>query len=230
MSLKIPLINQIREQIESTLKALSDSEIIYNYNVLRKTQLSINRERLSWVNHKTGKFNTNSEFLKLNQYRQILMNNSYLCIIYDGSIIRVSYTFENNVLIGHNLLWWPAPYNYKGIISLDEISPHELIDEFLAEKEWYKSLDMRTPIRVDYDPIEGVVSEKHPPTHLHMQHGECRMYVDGPLCFNRFMKFILTNYYANIAFEFNSRDNIIFNDVRNGVRINYSNAEIRPGN
>lgn len=225
MKKRIPLVDQIENQINTTLSALSDSEIVYTYNILNKTQVDINKQRISWINHQSGKFNTNSEFLKLNQYIQILKNNSYLCILYDGSLVRVSYTFEKDILVGHNLLWWPAPYHYKGI-SLDDISPFELIDEFLHDRAWTELLNMRTPIRVDYDPSEAVVSEVHPSTHIHMQHGECRMFVDEPICFNRFMRFILKNYYPHNVFKFNQSDDIIFDEVYNDSQINYLNAGI----
>ena len=207
---KIPYFQQIENQISNTLAALYEKRIVYYYLSLKHEPLSKDILRLSWNNHISGTLNTNDYFLSLEQYKFIIDNNSYLCILYDGSLIRVSYTFDKDTLIGQNLLWWPAPYSYKKT-TLNDVTPQQLIQDFLDDQLWHENIKMRSPIRIDYDPDDKVVSPNHPAAHLHMQHKDCRINVEKPMCFNRFMKFILGNYYPFLSFYFDDRDNIHFN-------------------
>lgn len=218
-------IDQVENQINNTLDAMYRSGLLYTYNYIHKESRDNNIEVLTWQNHKSGKFNTGSCFLRLEQYMQILNNSSYLCILYDGSIIRVSYKFTGDILIGQNLLWWPAPYNYEKI-TLEDIPPQDLIEEFIEDSSWQESLKMRSPVRFDFDPSNDAVSETHSPTHLHMQHEDCRIYVEKPLCFNRFIKFILKNYYPNLAFKIGEHDYIDFKTADEKWSLEFENSRI----
>ncbi|AFM42753.1 hypothetical protein Desaci_3875 [Desulfosporosinus acidiphilus SJ4] len=216
-------VNQIETQINTTLDALNSRKLLYTFNYIYKKERENNKWILSWSNHESGKFNTGEYFLKLEQYKKIIRNNSYLCILYDGSLIRVSYTFQNNILLGHNLLWWPAPYAYPNV-TIDDFSPSELMEEFLNDLTWHEVLNMRSPVRIDFDP--KVASEIHPATHIHMQHKDCRMYVEKPLCFNRFINFILKNNYPNLRFDFDDYDYIYFELPSNLETFDVSNSGI----
>ncbi len=213
---QILYINQIENQINNTLDALNSKRILYTYNYIYKENNGDDKWKLSWNNHESGKFNTGKYFLKLEQYKKILENNSYLCILYDGSIIRVSYTFQNNILIGHNLLWWPVPYSYSNITT-EDISPYKLMEEFLSDSQWHEVIKMRSPVRVDFDPSSTVVNKVHE---------DCRMYVEEPLCFNRFINFILKNYYPNISFYIDKQDYINFKIHNNFDSIEFENSQI----
>lgn len=201
---------QLEEQIENTLSMLLQKKLLYTYNELKREYLNKNTIRLSWNNHKSGEYNTGDSFLKIEQYQKILENGSYLCILFDGSLIRVSYTIKNDMLIAHNLLWWPAPYKYKGV-TLDDVAPAQMISDFLEDKKWYESIEMRSPIRVDYEPKEEIVTAKHPPVHMHLEHKDCRIYVEKPLCFNRFIEYIFKNFYPDCAIYLDENDYINFN-------------------
>ena len=65
---------------------------------------------------------------------------------------------------------------------------------------------MRTPIRFDYD-IKNV-SDNHPKSHMHMQNSECRIFVDRPLCFNKFIKFIFKNFYYKKYIQYDFWENL----------------------
>lgn len=202
---------QLEQQIANTLSMLLQNKLLYTYNNLKREYLDKDTIRISWNNHFSGKFNMGDNFLKLDQYRQIIMNRSYLCILFDGSLIRVSYTIRNGKLIGHNLLWWPAPYKYSQV-SLDDVPPDQMILDFMDDAQWYDHMEMRSPVRIDYDPRQEVVSEIHPPVHMHMQHKDCRIFVERPICFNLFIKFIFTNFYPDKKIYLNSNDYIFFDN------------------
>mgnify|MGYP000749646348 FL=1 len=184
---------QLIEQISNTLEMLLEKGLLYTYNELKREYLDKNTIRLSWNNHLSGSFNSGDNFLKLEQYKQIINNQSYLCVLFDGSLIRVSYTIKNGCIVGHNLLWWPAPYKYSGV-SLDDVPPKQMLSDFLEDDKWYENIEMRSPVRIDYDPRKEVVSSAHPPVHMHIEHMECRIFIEKPMCFNSFIKLICNNY------------------------------------
>ncbi|MCD5413460.1 MAG: DUF2290 domain-containing protein [Clostridiales bacterium] len=218
-------VERIEKQINVTLDALNSKELLYTYNKIYKKSRDSNKCFLSWNNHKKGKFNTNKYFLKVEQYKKILENNSYLCIFYDGSLVRVSYSFENDYLVNQTLLWWPAPYFYEGI-TVEDMSPLNLMEEFLADSQWCEVLRIRSPVRVDFDPLESAVSRLHSPTHMHMQNEECRLYVKNPLCFIKFIEFVLKNFYPEKQFRIDPRDYIDFQTLNSFENYEFGSSQI----
>lgn len=200
---------QLEQQISNTLTMLLENGLLYTYNELKREYLDRNTIRLSWNNHLSGSFNAGDSFLKLEQYKQIINNRSYLCILFDGSLIRVSYTIENGQVIGHNLLWWTAPYKYSNV-SLDDVPPEQMFSDFLEDNKWYENMEMRSPVRIDYDPRKEIVSPAHPPVHMHIEHKDCRIFIGKPMCFNSFIKFIFHNFYPDCAIYLDPSDYIYF--------------------
>jgi hypothetical protein len=200
---------QLEQQISNTLSMLLEKGLLYTYNDLKREYLDEDTIRLSWNNHLSGNFNAGDSFLKIEQYKQIIKNRSYLCILFDGSLIRVSYTIKNGRLVGHNLLWWPAPYKYSNV-SLEDVPPDQMLSDFLEDDKWYENIEMRSPVRVDYDPRKGVVTSIHPPVHMHLEHKDCRIFIEKPMCFNMFIRFIFDNFYPQCKIYLDSHDYIYF--------------------
>lgn len=200
---------QLEQQIYNTLEMLLENRLLYTYNDLKQERLDENTVRLSWNNHVSGSFNAGDNFLRLEQYRQIINNQSYLCILFDGSLIRVSYTIKNDKVVGHNLLWWPAPYKYLKV-SLDDVTPQQMFSDFLEDERWYENIEMRSPVRIDYDPRKEVVSALHPPVHMHIEHKDCRIFMETPICFNKFIRLIFENFYPGYKIYLDPNDYINF--------------------
>ena len=57
-----------------------------------------------------------------------------------------------------------------------------MLSDFLEDDKWYENIEMRSPIRIDYDPRKEVVSSAHPPVHMHIEHMECRIFIEKPMC------------------------------------------------
>ena len=68
---------QLIEQISNTLEMLLEKGLLYTYNELKREHLDKNTIRLSWNNHLSGSFNSGDNFLKLEQYKQIINNQYY---------------------------------------------------------------------------------------------------------------------------------------------------------
>ena len=126
----------------------------------------------------------------------IYETGAYHCILFDGSIIRVYFKFHRNILANESLLYWPAPFIIPED-DIEELGIREAINMYITDEVFRNNkLSMRSPFRLDFDPLN--VSESHPETHLHMQHEECRISVKKPICFNAFIKFIFKNFYPNL--------------------------------
>ena len=183
-----------RDQISNTL----DTLITCGLARIRQ-EVCITEDRdiatISWRNHVPGRHNSGKSFLKLEQYAAIYESGAYHCILFDGSIIRVSFKFDESKLVRENLLFWPAPINIPED-EIDELGIREALDLHLeGMNSRNEELRMRSPFRLDFDPSN--CREKHPATHIHMQHEECRISVNGPICFNTFVRLIFQNFYPD---------------------------------
>lgn len=115
MSKKVfnPSAQKTVNQINSTLDTLQKKALCISYNVVPPVMDTQHRCQITWNSHVSERANSGKSFIKLAQYRHILANNSYHCLLFDGSLIRVNFEFEDDLLLKQNLLWWPAPYDYK---------------------------------------------------------------------------------------------------------------------
>uniref|UniRef100_UPI004057860C DUF2290 domain-containing protein n=1 Tax=Agathobacter sp. TaxID=2021311 RepID=UPI004057860C len=192
-------------QINSTLRMLEEKGVVLFYNEVSQVNPAAQYCQITWHNHISGRANAGNSFLKLQQYMHILRSNSYHCMLFDGSLIRVNFEFENNELLSQNLLWWPAPYSYADLLQ-DGYSPVELLMDFYGDPKWHESIVMRSPVRIDFDSKNN--TEIHPHSHMHIQNGETRINTVNPMCFNRFIDFVFRNFYPDYKIVFSEYDYI----------------------
>lgn len=190
-------------QINSTLNTLMQKRLCITYNPVRLVMDQQYRCQITWNGHVSGRANSGDSFMKLIQYHHILKTNSYHCLLFDGSLIRVNFVFENELLLTQNLLWWPAPYDYRNLLQ-DGFAPIDLLEDFYGDQEWHQNIRMRSPVRIDFDCNNN--KRDHPHSHLHIQHEETRIYTGSPICFNRFIDFIFRNFYPEFTFSFSQYD------------------------
>ncbi len=50
-----------------------------------------------------------NEFSSLSEYISLLLRSQYTLVLFDGSLIQISYTIERNEIVGHRLCWYPSP-------------------------------------------------------------------------------------------------------------------------
>lgn len=189
--------NKILKDINNTCARLVEEELAFSFLGVKNYEISEGIKRISWINHISGSINTSSYFNSLEQYKKILKQNAYFCILQDGSIIRASYSIKKNELISHNLFYCPSPFD----LNLKNLNPRfgaplEILEDIMSSEEWPEKMIMRTPIRIDFDPQN--CSERHPLIHLHMQNKDCRIAINTPICFNSFIHFIFENCYPDI--------------------------------
>lgn len=202
-----PSAQKTVNQINSTLMLLQEKSLCFTYNMVPLVPDRCQHCQITWHNHIPGRVNSNKSFGKLAQYHHILETNSYHCVLFDGSLIRVNFEFENDLLLKQNLLWWPSPYEYDA----DRLKARPLIDcleELYSDPNWYQNIKMRSPIRIDFDSTNN--QYEHPHSHLHIQNGDTRIDTKEPICFNRFISFIFRNFYPSFKLFLSQHDFICY--------------------
>ena len=190
-------------QINSTLDMLQQKSLALWYNTVPPIDEAQHHCQITWNNHVPERANCGKAFTTLDQYLHILETNSYHCLLCDGSILRANFEFEDECLLAQNLLWWPSPYDYGSILE-EGYPPVELVKEFYADPLWHKAIKMRSPIRIDFDGQKNTAN--HPHSHLHIQNEETRLSTNKPICFNKFVDFILRNFYPQFDLTFSKFD------------------------
>lgn len=191
-------IENVKNEMINTMELLQNKKLIYFYNPV-KIETSDENQIITWMNHTSGRANCGKSFSKLDQYEFIINNGSWSCILFDGSIIRSTFTFKNNKLVGHSHLWWPSPYNCQKELMDEELELSDVYSLLQIDESWYKKINMRSPVRIDYDPSQNTIL--HPAVHMHTQHNECRMFINKPICFNRFLRYIFENFYPQLSVD-----------------------------
>lgn len=206
-------------QIVNTLELLKSNNIINYFNIPEVIIDKVNdMQHITWNNTSGGRSVCGKSFLKIEQYLYILKTGAYQAIMEDNSIIRCSFNFEGSELLSQNLLWWPCPI----IVDEDMVSELGLIETIeclIQDSAAEKCLRMRSPVRIDFD--AGNDKEYHPRAHMHIQHHECRINTNEPICFNRFMKHILINYYPEMYIDFKHWDYLTYHFKNRNRHIEY---------
>lgn len=196
----------VADEMNNVMMVLLELKLLYFYRDVRPQLIDNKLQIITWNNHESSRANCGPSFTTLEQYEHILKTGAFHCILFDGSIIRSSFEFAGKDLIYHSHLWWPAPYTNS--IKPDEFTPQTKYEDLLTDPDWTKKVRMRSPIRIDFDP--DLENESHPLVHLHTQNHETRMKVDKPICFGKFMKYILQNFYPDIKMDFRGWNLISF--------------------
>jgi hypothetical protein len=136
------------------------------------------------------------------EYRAVLRDGEYTCVLRDGAVLQITYVLSGNQLLKHRLCWIPAP------IAIDrddviETDLAELVDQGL-EEAGLRVLDddaagedllLVAPVRFDYD--LDAHAEDHAACHLTFNRSSCRVPVFGPLSLGHFVRFVFRHFYPN---------------------------------
>lgn len=186
-------------QIISTTEVLKSSEFVL-FDIPPERLINDKVQQLTWQNHHGGRLVSNKAFLRIDQYLEILSTNAYQLLLSDYSLVRYSFIFDGAKLIKQNLLWWPCPVNMD-VETENEFGLIDGIKQKVNSSKNQSDFIMRSPIRIDFDNCNDKVS--HPRAHVHIEHYNCRINSNNPICFNRFMKFIIENFYPHENINYN---------------------------
>lgn len=186
---------EIARVIASTCRDLATMELIFSYNTPCVVNLS-RCERVSFPTKQSGSA-TLYPFGSLEQYLEWVREGEFTCLLFDYSLIRVSYDCIGPTIVGHNLLYWPCPITCQTNIETlgDLCDAIEMCLDSPRDSREIVELAMRTPMRFDFDPQSE--SEDHPLVHLHTQFEDTRISVQQAMCFPAFMKKVLRTFYRD---------------------------------
>lgn len=126
----------------------------------------------------------------IGEYRHWLSANAYSAILFDGSIVQITYDYAGNLLTKHRLLYFPCPFLLPSEL-LDELPILELVDHYIDRG--IDEVRLKTPVRFDYE--READAADHPTSHLTFQSPDCRIPVVSPLSLGHFVEFVFRNFY-----------------------------------
>ena len=129
---------------------------------------------------------------RVSTYRRWVAQGAYSAILFDASLLQLTYDFDGSSLVSHRLAWVPCPFRVDPLaLRIDPID--ELMEEF--ETGPVGEVMLRTPVRFDYD---ADAPPDHPRTHLSLNNPGCRIACAAPVPLGMFTDFVFKNFYPAI--------------------------------
>lgn len=167
-------------------------------------------------------FVPDTDFATISEYRRLLREGQFSCMLFDGSLLQLSFSFINDELTKHRMVYFPCPLalsqdelsaaNELGFLDLFDLMLTDAVpaadeDEGESEREGEREdrsdkLRLRSPLRFDYD--RDAAGEGHPGCHLHIAEESVRWAAFGPLSLGHFVRFVFRHFYPDLweAHEF----------------------------
>jgi hypothetical protein len=177
----------VRDEIANILDFLVSAEIAVYANTV-----SMLDGRVSFHQH-----NREAAFLldhgdpTLHQYLAWVEAGAYSAVLYDGSLLQMTYTVKDGRIVGHRLAYVPCPYD----VDLDLIRGGEPIADVVRLYSDQSQI-LRSPIRFDFDPDSAKLG--HPSAHFTINNINCRIACIAPMHSLRFVDFIFRNFYREL--------------------------------
>ena len=129
----------------------------------------------------------------VSEYCDWISCQGYSALLFDGSIVQISYDFDYRDLVGHRLLYFPCPFD----IDQDLLATDGLLEVIEVYKDSGAELvKLRSPVRFDYD-VKSY-SDSHSESHMTFQWSHCRIPVVSPLSPGHFIRFLFKSFYPSI--------------------------------
>ena len=136
-----------------------------------------------------------------NHYVECVRQDRLSWLLFDGSIVQVSYRLRGTRIVFHRYCYIPAPFDadLRAGLGLD-------ISEWIESASVSDPLSAthRSALRFEYDP--DAATEEHPAAHLHLNSPKCRIPMRGPISARDFVSFMITFLYPGF-FERNGFQN-----------------------
>ena len=130
----------------------------------------------------------------VSEYIEWVDCEGYSAVLFDGSLLQISYDFRHRTLVRHRLLYFPCPYDFDSADLLGDLSLLDVIDLYRSDGD--TSVQLRSPVRFDYD--RNVNGAPHPQSHMTFQWSHCRIPVMAPISLGNFIQFVFKNFYPQM--------------------------------
>jgi hypothetical protein len=183
----------VATQLRNLLSLLIQSDISLVINPVIEQRVA-SATRVTWSSPVgTSGIITAAEFATIEEYSNYVDSQTYSTVLYDGSLLQISYDFQRDDLVGHRLCYYPCPFDMdQELLRTEPIG--ELID--LYRDNVGTTINLRSPCRFDYDRTYS--GGAHPRVHMHVIRPHCRWPVSRPLSIGHFIGFVFRHFYPNI--------------------------------
>ena len=181
----MPTVRNICDQIQNAFTYLDDAKLTIFTNGISRSNA-----RVAWYGPQDEDFLDNSQHPNIEQYITWLKSNNYLSLLFDGSLIQVTYDLWNNKVVGHRLNYFPCPYEIDPILFKRNKPPADVVDDC---RNAGNVPILRSPVRFDFD--LDTARPGHPASHMTMNSVDCRIACVAPLHVLRFLDFVFGHFY-----------------------------------
>jgi hypothetical protein len=188
----VTTIRSVRDAARNVLDYLTDAELILYSNEV-SIQESRHLSRISWHGH-----NPASDFLiarehgTVDQYVHWVANGTYSAILFDASLLQITYDLARDTIVGHRLAYIPCPFIVDTAL-LDDGTP---VADVVSLYDQLSDVALRSPMRFDYD--LRAAKRNHPAAHLTVNTADCRIACVAPTHPLRFADFIFRHFYPRL--------------------------------
>lgn len=136
--------------------------------------------------------------ITISEYVDLLDNNQYSAVFYDGSLLYMECAFSGEELNRHRYFFIPCPFVERTITSKPD---HSELADWLRDRvdiDGKEVFSSRGAFRFDFsrEPLRGT-ADPHPLSHLTFASGTCRMPVQGPVQISSLIRFLFDNFFRN---------------------------------
>ena len=125
-------------------------------------------------------------------YLQQLENDKLSMLLFDASIVQISYKIRGDDVLKHRYCYIPAPC-VVDLRATDPADLHGVVEGMVSTTAMAEP--RRSVLRFEYDPASQ--SNDHPAAHLHVNSNECRLPIKAPLNVKDFVHFLVKYMYSD---------------------------------
>lgn len=180
-------VRAIAEQVRNALDYVRDAEIAQF-----TTEVSMGATSVAWHPlDRQGAFVESFGHPTIDQYATWLANGDYSALLYDGSLIQISYGVDDGEVSRHRLAYFPCPYDLDRDLLKQGMPVADAV-------ELCRGSDavLRSPIRFDFD--RQAAGPRHPASHFTINGTDCRIACVAPLHVMRFLDFIFRRFHPQL--------------------------------
>jgi len=183
----------MKREIFKQLRAITIALVEHSIAVAQNFPKVINSDIL-WEGFKDISYS-----LKEQKYEEIydecLRERAYNFLLLDGAIVQMMYRFDGRMLSSHRLAFYSNPH-----IERYQDNPDAFEERYYGNELFIDMIEEKIipfPFRFEFDNSDSKFIEcDHPYSHSTFgNYGNCRMPVCSPVSPNRFIRFILRNFY-----------------------------------
>ena len=186
--------DDVLHEIDDLLALLAESELaLSTTKVINDVRVGGFR-RITWANNASVPGHLfREDVASVDLYREWVEVAGYSAILFDGSLVQLSFDFQHSELVGHRLVYFPCPFQMD--LGLAELFPLiEVIDMYRDEPA--AAVRLVSPVRFDYQ--RSGQQAGHPASHMTFLRSHVRIPVMSAISIGHFVQFVFENVYPEM--------------------------------